>query len=70
MGVYRGDSRICVAATHAGVVSSLGGGCARMRLRGPATGFAASAQNALRSLPFDSWFPQRYLSCPANSDTG
>ena len=57
--LYRGDSRICVAAVHAGVVSPVTGGCALVRLRGPASHFAGSVANGVTSLASSFWFPKR-----------
>lgn len=54
---YRGDSFICGAAVHAGVVADHRGGCGRLERVGRRESFAASFQNGVRSLSFDSYFP-------------
>lgn len=54
---YRGDSFICAAAIHAGVVNNAAGGCGTLRLRGEQTQFTGSNQNGISSVSFDSYFP-------------
>ncbi|TQV99212.1 LCCL domain-containing protein [Cordyceps javanica] len=54
---YRGDSYICGAAVHAGVVSNTNGGCGVVRLVGRQQGFVASDRNGITSVAFDSYFP-------------
>ncbi|KAK2028985.1 LCCL domain-containing protein [Colletotrichum zoysiae] len=56
-GVYRGDSMICAAAIHAGVVTDLSGGCGRLRRLGQQDVFNASTRNGVETVPFDSYFP-------------
>lgn len=55
--VYRGDSYICGAAVHAGVVSNDNGGCGVVTLRGRRDGFAGSRRHGISSIDFDSYFP-------------
>ncbi|TDZ25379.1 Uncharacterized protein Cob_v001785 [Colletotrichum orbiculare MAFF 240422] len=70
-GVYRGDSTICAAAIHAGVVTDLGGGCGRLTRVGRHQGFNASSRNGVDSLPFDSYFPLAFnLSADASLRCG
>ncbi|SPO26897.1 uncharacterized protein UTRI_10360_B [Ustilago trichophora] len=54
---YRGDSFICAAAIHAGVVENSRGGCGSVRLIGAYAGFEASRANGIDSVGFDSVFP-------------
>ncbi|KAM7223298.1 hypothetical protein V8F06_001175 [Rhypophila decipiens] len=55
--VYRGDSFICGAAVHAGMISNLQGGCGVVRLVGTQRNFNASSRNGISSYGFDSYFP-------------
>src|SRR5690606_15444012 len=57
---YRGDSFICGAAIHAGVVSDAYGGCGRVTRVGEHIGFASSESNGVESIAFDSYFPLSY----------
>ncbi|KAK1992855.1 LCCL domain-containing protein [Colletotrichum falcatum] len=63
-GVYRGDSMICAAAIHAGVVTDLSGGCGRLRRLGRRDGFNASTRNGVETVPFDSYFPLAFDVAP------
>ncbi|PHH67796.1 hypothetical protein CDD82_1111 [Ophiocordyceps australis] len=54
---YRGDSYICGAAIHAGVVNNKNGGCGVVELVGRHTQFARSDKNGVDSIGFDSYFP-------------
>jgi hypothetical protein len=54
---YRGDSFICGAAIHAGVITNQGGGCGVVRLTGKHTGFPGSTRYGISSIGFDSHFP-------------
>ncbi|KAF6811499.1 LCCL domain-containing protein [Colletotrichum musicola] len=56
-GVYRGDSMICAAAIHAGIVTDASGGCGRLHRVGRHEQFNASAKHGIESVPFDSYFP-------------
>lgn len=55
--VYRGDSSICQAAIHAGVVSNTRGGCGIVKKIGSATSFPSSTRNGISSIEFPSYFP-------------
>jgi len=55
--IYRGDSYICGAGIHAGVVSNQEGGCGVVKLIGKHEGFVSSRRNGIESLGFDSYFP-------------
>lgn len=58
--VYRGDSFICGAAIHAGVISDAKGGCGVVSLIGQRSGFVASKRHGIESVGFDSYFPLSY----------
>lgn len=58
---YRGDSFICAAAIHAGVIKNSKGGCGSVRLIGSHAGFEASNANGIDSVGFDSTFPLSYI---------
>jgi hypothetical protein len=58
-GQYHGNSRICRAAVHAGVIGA-NGGCALMRFAGPANSFAGSTANGVTTESFASWFPKTF----------
>ncbi|KAK2032049.1 LCCL domain-containing protein [Colletotrichum zoysiae] len=55
--IYRGDSFLCGAAIHAGVISNENGGCGVVRLVGRHVGFVSSERNDVESIGFDSYFP-------------
>lgn len=57
MGVYRGDSFICPAALHAGLISDQQGGCGILRRTGEQNEFPAVEKNGISSLGFSSNFP-------------
>ncbi|SPC67646.1 uncharacterized protein UHOD_08457 [Ustilago sp. UG-2017b] len=57
---YRGDSFICAAAIHAGVIKNSKGGCGSVRLIGSYAGFQGSDANGIDSISFDSTFPIGY----------
>ena len=70
---YRGDSFICGAAIHAGVISNSAGGCGVVRLVGRQSAFAASKRHGLQSFGFDSVFPLAFtfdegVGCPGAQD--
>ncbi|CAK7230474.1 hypothetical protein SBRCBS47491_007597 [Sporothrix bragantina] len=71
--IYRGDSFICSAAIHAGVINNAAGGCGVVRLVGRQTGFSASNANGIQSVAFDSYFPLAFefeqgVGCPGQQD--
>jgi len=53
---YRADSRVCIAAWHAGVIG-WGGGCFDARIGAGASSYQASSRNGVESVAFDSWYP-------------
>lgn len=59
-GVYRGDSFVCQAGVHAGVVTDKKGGCGRVKLKGEYYRFENSTQNGVESVQFGSYFPMSY----------
>ena len=58
--IYRADSFICQAATHAGIVSNTKGGCGVAYMKGSQPRFEASYSNGLQSIGFDAEFPKSY----------
>ncbi|KAK4143090.1 LCCL domain-containing protein [Dichotomopilus funicola] len=69
---YRGDSFLCGAAIHAGVIDDTTGGCAVATLVGEYYHYFSSVQHGIESLAFDSYFPLSFtittdptLSCPS-----
>ncbi|TPX08719.1 uncharacterized protein E0L32_009781 [Thyridium curvatum] len=71
--VYRGDSFICAAAVHAGVISNARGGCGVVSLVGQQSGFVASVRNGASSFGFDSYFPLSFtfeegIDCEASDN--
>ncbi|KAK4124603.1 hypothetical protein N657DRAFT_571831 [Parathielavia appendiculata] len=54
---YRGDSFLCGAAIHAGVIDDAKGGCGVVTLTGEYYQYFASSQHGIDSIPFDSHFP-------------
>ena len=58
--IYRGDSFICGAAIHAGVISNARGGCGVVVLTGEQGQFPSSKRHGINSIAFDSWFPKSY----------
>ncbi|KAG5751551.1 hypothetical protein H9Q70_005795 [Fusarium xylarioides] len=62
--VYRGDSFVCAAAIHAGVVSNQDGGCGVVELVGRNENYAASRHHGISSIGFDSYFPLSFRFVP------
>jgi hypothetical protein len=58
--VYRGDSFICGAAIHAGIVSNTKGGCGIVSLVGKRQNFVNSSMHGIASVGFDSYFPRSF----------
>lgn len=61
LGMYRGDSWICAAAVHAGVIDDNIGGCGQLWLAGAYSNYTASEAHGLQSYSFDSSFPISYF---------
>ncbi|CAD6902836.1 unnamed protein product [Tilletia controversa] len=57
---YRGDSWICAAAAHAGVIDDNQGGCATLTLTGTFSQFVGVRRNGVDSVDFNSTFPVSY----------
>ncbi|KAI9096144.1 hypothetical protein DFS34DRAFT_581656 [Phlyctochytrium arcticum] len=57
---YRAESWLCPSAIHAGIVSSVWGGCAAVNVVGPSSNYESTSANGLTSLAFPSWFPKSY----------
>jgi hypothetical protein len=55
--IYRGDSFICGAAIHAGVISDAKGGCGVVNVVGMGRNYVGSKRNGMESFGFDSYFP-------------
>ncbi len=55
--IYRGDSFICSAAIHAGVISNAAGGCGVVQLAGKQRQYVGSERNGISSVAFGSHFP-------------
>lgn len=58
--VYRGDSFLCGAAVHAGVISNGAGGCGVVSLIGRKQNFQSVQSNGIESVRFDSSFPMAF----------
>ena len=74
--IYRGDSFICQAAIHAGVVTNANGGCGVASLIGAHSGYEASEHHGVKSVDFPSTFPRSFTfqrisnvqaQCPTDS---
>ncbi|KAI1619564.1 LCCL domain-containing protein [Exophiala viscosa] len=74
--IYRGDSFICQAAIHAGIVTDADGGCGVATLTGFHTNFEASESNGIKSTAFPGTFPRSFTfqhlsssqaQCPTDS---
>ncbi|EED17620.1 LCCL domain protein [Talaromyces stipitatus ATCC 10500] len=57
IGSYRGDSFVCAAAIHAGVINNAAGGCGILRRTGEQTSFIGVEKNSITSVSFNSYFP-------------
>ncbi|KFZ18039.1 hypothetical protein V501_01397 [Pseudogymnoascus sp. VKM F-4519 (FW-2642)] len=61
---YRGDSFLCQAAIHAGVITDSEGGCGVVSKNGAASSFTSSQSNGIKSIGFDSHFPLSFVFQP------
>lgn len=76
--IYRGDSFICSAAIHAGVLPSATGGCGSVWLNGAYSGYEGVDRNGIQSTAFNSTFPVSFYfdsdaageQCTDRSDRG
>jgi LCCL domain len=55
--MYRGDSFLCGAAIHAGIVRDQRGGCGIVSLLGENSDFRGLKMNGMESVGFNSSFP-------------
>ena len=64
--IYRGDSWICQAAAHAGVVSATTGGCGVLEMVGEHDSFTGSERHGITSFSFPASFRRsyRFLTLP------
>ncbi|KAF1953990.1 hypothetical protein CC80DRAFT_595524 [Byssothecium circinans] len=58
--VYRGDSFICGAAIHSGVLEDSRGGCGVLSLIGEKSSYSAAKRNGISSVAFNSSFPMSF----------
>ncbi|KAF2657337.1 hypothetical protein K491DRAFT_703513 [Lophiostoma macrostomum CBS 122681] len=58
--VYRGDSFICGAAIHAGIVKDSRGGCGVLSLIGEQSSYGSAASHGIQSVGFNSSFPMSF----------
>lgn len=58
--IYRGDSFICGSAIHAGVIKDSDGGCGVVSRVGQHRDFRSTEENGIKSIAFDSYFPQSF----------
>jgi LCCL domain len=67
MPIYRGDSFICGAAIHAGIIPNSIGGCGVVSLAGEQRNFDSTDQHGISSIAFDSYFPTSFTFSSASS---
>jgi hypothetical protein len=67
--LYRGDSFICAAAIHAGVIDDHYGGCGTVSLIGNQKDFLGSERNGISSVGFYSSFPLSFTFDPKSTMT-
>jgi hypothetical protein len=65
-GTYRGDSFVCTAALHQGIISDSAGGCGRLTRIQDHASFPSVSRYGIESMSFDSYFP---LSFSVTEDT-
>ncbi|KAF2133920.1 hypothetical protein P153DRAFT_281094 [Dothidotthia symphoricarpi CBS 119687] len=58
--IYRGDSFICAAAIHVGVITNGKGGCGVVSLLGEKVGYGSIQRNGILSVGFDAAFPMSF----------
>lgn len=59
--MYRGDSWVCSAAVHAGIISEGAGGCGRLWQAGAYSDYLPLDANGISSIGFNSSFPSSYF---------
>jgi len=67
--VYRGDSFICQAAIHSGLVGNDKGGCGVALLAGGQSNFTSTQRHGIQSFAFDSNFPKSFTFVSGLSST-
>ncbi|PYH32087.1 LCCL domain-containing protein [Aspergillus neoniger CBS 115656] len=67
--IYRGDSAICPAALHAGLIDSQKGGCGVLRRTGERTKFPSVTRNGIESIGYASYFPLSFTFGGESSET-
>ncbi|KAF3765377.1 LCCL domain-containing protein [Cryphonectria parasitica EP155] len=75
--IYRGDSYICPAAVHAGVVDDATGGCGVAKLLGTTNSFSDSYMYGIESINVQTYFPKSFkftidsddMTCPTARKT-
>jgi len=79
MAVYRGDSFVCQAAIHAGVITEAEGGCGVATLVGEHTDYQSTKAHGIESAAFPASFPRSFTfqrlsksqtQCPTDSRWG
>jgi hypothetical protein len=65
--IYRGDSFICGAAIHAGIIQNSIGGCGVVSLAGEQRQFDSTDRHGITSIAFDSYFPLSFIFSSATS---
>jgi hypothetical protein len=69
--IYRGDSFICAAAIHAGIIDDKSGGCGTISLIGKQGNFVSSERNGILSVGFNSSFPLSFtFDTKSTANTG
>ncbi|EJD55071.1 hypothetical protein AURDEDRAFT_109546 [Auricularia subglabra TFB-10046 SS5] len=66
-GTYRGDSFICQAAVHAGIISNSNGGCGTVTLVGEQQNFLSSSAHGISSTAFPGPFPLSFRLSRSNA---
>lgn len=65
--IYRGDSFICSAAIHAGIIDNSIGGCGVVSLAGEQRHYDSTDRHGITSIAFDSYFPLSFSFSSATS---
>ncbi|PWY96481.1 LCCL domain protein [Aspergillus sclerotioniger CBS 115572] len=66
--IYRGDSAICPAALHAGLIDHQKGGCGVLSRTGERTNFSSVERNGISSIGYSSYFPLSFTFGGESSD--
>ncbi|KAH8656489.1 hypothetical protein BGZ60DRAFT_417099 [Tricladium varicosporioides] len=65
--IYRGDSFICGAAIHAGIIDNAKGGCGVVTLVGEHSNYPSTKRHGIESVGFDATFPSSFSFHTATS---